>query len=78
MTVLVSNYMGYEQLREILQDVSLPENTKVNLGSRSAGEVILSATHYVEKQPVTEFYDDQFGVTDTGRQLLNKLKVLNY
>lgn len=77
MTVFVSNRMDYEQLREKLKDVSLPENTKVKLGSQSPGDVILSAT-YVETQPVTEFYQDQYGVTGTGRQLLNKLKVLNY
>ena len=77
MTVFVSNRMDYEQLREKLNDVSLPENTKVKLGSQPPGDVILSAT-YVETQPVTEFYQDQYGVTGTGRQLLNKLKVLNY
>ncbi len=78
MTVFVSNKMGYEQLREIFQDVSLPEKTKVNLGSQSAGEVILSATHHIETQLVTEFYQDQYGVTGTGRKLLKKLEVLNY
>lgn len=49
MTIFVSNRMGYDQLREDLKDVSLPEKTKLNLGSQSAGKVILSATHYVEK-----------------------------
>ncbi len=78
MKVVVSNRMSYEQLREDLKDVSLPENTKLNLGNQSAREVILSATHYIEKQPITEFYDNRSGVTETGRQLLNKLKVLNY
>ena len=67
MTIFVSNRMGYDQLREDLKDVSLPEKTKLNLGSQSAGKVILSATHYVEKQPITEFYDDGSGVTETGR-----------
>jgi len=75
--VFVSNCMRYEKLRENLQDVSLPENTKVNLGSRSAGEVILSATS-VERKPVTNFYYDKGGLTNAGRQLLKKLGVRNY
>jgi len=78
MTVFVSNKMGYEQLRKNLQDVSLPEKTKVKLGSQFAGDVILSATKDVETQPVTEFYQDQYGVTGTGRQLFKKLRLLNY
>ena len=76
--VFVSNCMKYEKLKETLQDVSLPGDSKVDLGTQSAGEVILSATDYVESQPLTDFYDDQYGVTGTGKELLHRLEVLNY
>lgn len=75
--VFVSNCMLYEELRRVLKDALLPDDTKVNLGSRSAGDVILPATS-VETQTVTELYQDQHGITNAGSQLLRTLGVLNY
>ncbi|MDA2923274.1 SIR2 family protein [Acidobacteria bacterium AH-259-L09] len=76
--VFVSNYMRCEKLKVVLQDVLLPDDTKVDLGTQSAGEAILSATDYVEPQPITDFYVDQYEVTGTGKELLHRLEVLNY
>ena len=82
--VFVSNYMQYEELRDVLEAAPLPDETDavqpldVDLGNQSAGQTILSSIEYVEPEPVTKFYDDQYGMTQTGTNLLHRLRVLNY